>query len=168
MRWKVIYSLRRSLWLYQENHQKNNNKQCLKEHVVVNISIMMRCALIKRPLHDHSFFSPICTYLTLLYTIEIYKYYKIFFFFFNHEQALACYLIPTSSISALVIKSVHCRIEMVLATLCRCMCKKTTTTWTFLAIYTVYLVEIQYCSNWLCDNEVKIKIDWAESELRTV
>lgn len=42
---------------------------------------------------------------------------------FYDEQALACYWIP-SSISALVIKSVHCRIERVLATLCRRMCKK--------------------------------------------
>lgn len=68
------------------------------------------------------FFFPICTYLTLLYTIEIYKYYKIFFFFFflNDEQALACYLIP---MRFLVIKSVCCRIKKVSASLCGCMCK---------------------------------------------
>lgn len=141
-----------------------NISSAIKEHVVVDISIMMRWALIKRPLHDHSFF-PICTYLTLLYTIEIYKYYKIFFY---DEQALACYLIPTSSISALVVKSVHCRIEKLLATLCRCMCKKNLTGGQILTIYAVYLVEIPYCSNCLCGKEVKIKIDGAESELGTV
>lgn len=111
------------------------------------------------------FFFPICTYLTLLYTIEIYKYYKMSLFFYD-EQALACYLIP-SSISALIIKSVHCRIVKVLATLCRRMCKKTWTGSQILAIYVVHL-ETQHCSNWLGGKEVKIKINGSESALGTV
>lgn len=50
---------------------------------------------------------------------------SFFSFLFNDEQAWACYLIPRS-ISALVIKSVRCRIEKVLATLCRHTCENLT------------------------------------------
>lgn len=76
-RWKLIYSLSKSFWLYQTNHQISAVPE---KNMWLWISpTMMRWALIKK---DHYMTSPlpIWTYLTLLYTIEIYKYYKMSYF----------------------------------------------------------------------------------------
>lgn len=86
--------------------------------------------------------------------------------FFYDEQALACYLIP-SSISALVIKSVHCRIEKVLATLCRRMCKKPEQEVRFWLFMLCILLKFRL-SKLAGGKEVKIKIKGAETELGTV
>lgn len=79
MRWEIIYSLSKSLWLISS--ESPNISSAIKQRVVVEFSIITRWALIKRPI-----FFPICTYLTLLYTIEIYKYYKMSLFFTMSEH----------------------------------------------------------------------------------
>lgn len=103
--WEIVYTLSRSLsiLLHQVSHQQSRKRIRWE---VLNYD---KQKTITWPV------SPICTYLTLLYTIEIYKYYKtrLLDVSFYDEQAYACYLNP-SPISAL--KSVRCRVRTLLAT----------------------------------------------------
>lgn len=74
----------------------------IKQHLVLD-------EMGSKTYHNHSgsnLFTLNTNIYIYIYTIEIYKYYKMSFFL-HYEWALACYLISMSSIYALIIKSVH-------------------------------------------------------------
>lgn len=75
---KIIYSLSKSLWL---SNELPNISSAIKELMVVDSSHSDEMGTNKKKEHYMTTPFPICTYFTLLYTIEIYKYYKMSFIF---------------------------------------------------------------------------------------